>query len=104
MYSSMFYWFSLTALIIGALVQREILERKYDDGPEYLASELAYPQALRQLFFSLVSFVIAVRWLAEDAVLEFPPRAVLDPEAQNVTDLTRMPMISQISQMYFRIY
>ena len=60
------------------------LERKYDDGPEYLASELAYPQALRQLFFSLVSFVIAVRWLAEDAVLEFPPRAVLDPEAQNV--------------------
>jgi hypothetical protein len=85
---SMFYWFSLTALIIGALVQREILERKYDDGPEYLASELAYPQALRQLFFSLVSFVIAVRWLAEDAVLEFPPRAILDPEAQNVTDLT----------------
>ena len=85
---SMFYWFSLTALIIGALVQREILERKYDDGPEYLAAELAYPQALRQLFFSVVSFVIAVRWLAQDAVLEFPPRAVLDPEAQNVTDLT----------------
>ena len=49
---------------------------------------MAYPQALRQLFFSLVSFVIAVRWLAEDAVLEFPPRAILDPEAQNVTDLT----------------
>ena len=85
---NLFYWFSLTALIVGAIVQREILERKYDEGPEHLALELAYPQALRQAVVSVVSFVIGVRWLAEDSVIEFPPRALLDPEAQNVTDLT----------------
>jgi len=37
---------------------------------------------------SVISFVIAVKWLADDATLEFPPRALLDPEAQNVTDLS----------------
>ncbi|MDC0327669.1 hypothetical protein OAN05_00020 [bacterium] len=85
---NLFYWFSLTALIVGAVVQREVLERKYDEGPEHLALELAYPQAIRQAVVSVISFGIAVRWLAEDSVLEFPPRALLDPEAQNVTDLT----------------
>ena len=30
----------LVALIVGAVLQKEILERKYDDGPEYLALEL----------------------------------------------------------------
>ena len=85
---NLFYWFSLTALIVGAVIQREVLERKYDEGPEFLALELAYPQALRQAAVSIISFLIAVRWLAEDSTLEFPPRALLDPEAQNVTDLT----------------
>jgi hypothetical protein len=85
---NLFYWFSLTALIVGAVVQREILERKYDEGPEYLAMELAYPQALRQAVVTVISFIVGVKWLAEDAVLEFPPRALLDPEAQNVTDLS----------------
>ena len=34
------------------------------------------------IIFQRSFFVIAVRWLAQDAVLEFPPRAVLDPEAK----------------------
>ena len=40
------------------------------------------------MFSSELTHVIAIRWVANDAVLEFPPRAILDPEAQNVTDLT----------------
>ena len=47
---NLFYWTSLVALIVGAVFQREILERKYDDGPEYLAAELAYPQGARRAF------------------------------------------------------
>ena len=59
---NLFYWTSLTALIIGAVLQREILERKYDDGPEFLASELAYPQAFRRFAVSAISFYLAIGW------------------------------------------
>ena len=59
---NLFYWTSLTALIIGAVLQREILERKYDDGPEFLASELAYPQAVRRFAVSAISFYLAIGW------------------------------------------
>ena len=30
---NLFYWTTLLALIVGAIVQKEILERRYDDGP-----------------------------------------------------------------------
>jgi hypothetical protein len=68
---NLFYWTSLTALIIGAVVQREILERKYDDGPEFLASELAYPQAFRRSFLSAISFYLAVGWANSDTPITF---------------------------------
>ena len=84
---NLFYWFSLTALIVGAVIQREILERKYDDGPEHLALELAYPQALRQALVSVISFIIAVRWMAEGVSLKFPPQSLVGEDA-GVTDLT----------------
>ncbi len=61
---NLYYWTSLTALIVGAVFQREIMERRYGPGPEYLASELAYPQGLRRLLISLVALVIAVNWSA----------------------------------------
>ncbi len=68
---NLFYWTSLTALIIGAVVQREILERKYDDGPDFLASELAYPQAFRRFVVSAISFYLAVGWSNSDSSLRF---------------------------------
>ena len=68
---NIFYWTSLTALIIGAVVQREILERKYDDGPDFLASELAYPQAFRRFIVSAISFYLAVGWANSDTPLRF---------------------------------
>ncbi len=52
-------------------MQREILERKYDDGPDFLASELAYPQAFRRFVVSAISFYLAVGWSNSDSSLRF---------------------------------
>ena len=84
---NLLYWTSLTALIVGAVVQREVLERRYDDGPEFLAAELAYPQALRRGVLSVASFVVGVRWLASDATVSFPPSKIVE-EGTRTTDLT----------------
>ena len=68
---NLFYWTSLTALIVGAVVQKEILERRYDDGPEFLASELAYPQGFRRAFVCLLSSYLGVRWASSDSPIVF---------------------------------
>ncbi len=68
---NLFYWTSLTALIVGAVVQREILERKYEGGPEFLASELAYPQGFRRAFASALSFYFAVSWANSESPIVF---------------------------------
>ena len=68
---NLFYWTSLTALIVGAVVQKEILERRYDDGPEFLASELAYPQGFRRAFGCLLTFYLGVRWASSDSPIIF---------------------------------
>ena len=68
---NLFYWTSLTALIVGAVVQKEILERRYDDGPEFLASELAYPQGFRRAFGFLLSSYLGVRWASADSPIVF---------------------------------
>ena len=68
---NLFYWTSLTALIVGAVVQKEILERRYGDGPEFLASELAYPQGFRRAFGFLLSFYLGVSWASSDSPIVF---------------------------------
>ncbi len=68
---NLFYWTSLTALIVGAVVQKEILERRYDDGPEFLASELAYPEGIRRALGCLLSFYLGVRWASSDSPIIF---------------------------------
>ena len=84
---NLLYWTSLTALIVGAVFQREVLERRYDDGPEFLASELAYPQAIRRGILSIASFIVGVRWMASDALISFPPSSIVE-EGTRTTDLT----------------
>jgi len=67
-----FFWTSLVALIVGAVFQKELLERRPDqNGPEFLAAELAYPQGLRRAFISGISFFFAVRWMASDSPITF---------------------------------
>ena len=68
---NLFYWTSLTALIVGAVVQKEILERRYGDGPEFLASELAYPQGFRRALGFLLSFYLGVSWAGSDSPIVF---------------------------------
>ena len=68
---NLFYWTSLTALIVGAVLQREILERRHNTGPEYLAMELAYPQGIRRGFISLVAFFLAITWTADGGQHDF---------------------------------
>ena len=61
------YWASLCVLIVAAGLQREILERKNGDGPDWLAKELAYPQALRRGLISALFFIIGLNWIADGA-------------------------------------
>ena len=68
---NLFYWTTLTALIVGAVYQREILERRYGPGPEHLAMELAYPQGIRRSLTSIIAFVIAVDWTANSSQADF---------------------------------
>ena len=68
---NLFFWTSLVALLVGAVVQREILERRFDEGPEYLASELAYPQGLRRGLVGSFSFYLGVSWSASDQSMAF---------------------------------
>jgi len=68
---NLFFWTSLTALIIGAVLQKEILERKYEDGPEFLASELAYPQGFRRAVICALSFYFAVGWANSQTPITF---------------------------------
>mgnify|MGYP006098942147 FL=1 len=68
---NLFYWFSLTFLIIGAVIQREIFDRKYGEKPEYLALELAYPQGFRRGVVAILAFYFGVKWLSEGNVSDF---------------------------------
>jgi hypothetical protein len=58
------YFTSLLALLVGAILQKEILERKHGEGPEWLAKELAYPQGLRRALTSAVAFLVGLSWMA----------------------------------------
>ncbi len=57
---NIYYWSSLLFLIVGAVLQREVTERKRGEGPSYLARELAYPQILRRGIVAIVLFYIGV--------------------------------------------
>lgn len=68
---NLFYWTSLTALLVGAVFQREIMERRYQTGPEHLAMELAYPQGVRRGLVALLAFYLAVDWTANGGQGDF---------------------------------
>jgi len=61
------FFSSLCVLIVAAVFQMEILERKNGTGPAHLAKELAYPQALRRGIISALLFIIGLNWLADGA-------------------------------------
>lgn len=62
---NLLYWSTLAILIVGAVFQREILERKNGDGPDHLAAELAYPQGLKRGIIAVALLIIGLKWLAD---------------------------------------
>ena len=62
-------WFftSLVALIIGGVVQKEILERRLDTGPDHLDKQLAYPEGLRRGLLAIGLALLGLHWMASDA-------------------------------------
>ena len=60
------YFTSLLALIIGAVFQREFLERKRGEGPPWLPKELAYPQGLRRGITAALFFLLGLYWMSND--------------------------------------
>ncbi len=59
------YWSTLLILILAAVVQREVIERRDGIRPPHLASELGRPQMIRRGILSAILFVIAVQWNAD---------------------------------------
>jgi hypothetical protein len=61
------YLTTLVALIFGGVVQKEILERKHESGPDHLAKELAYPQGIRRGVVCIGLGLLGLKWLADGA-------------------------------------
>jgi hypothetical protein len=64
---NIYYWSSLVMLILGAVIQREVMERKRGERPQYLASELAYPQMLRYSVVAALLFYLGVTLKSESS-------------------------------------
>ena len=47
------------------------MERRYGPGPEYLATELAYPQGIRRVLLAALSFFFAIDWTANGGQHDF---------------------------------
>jgi hypothetical protein len=62
-------WFfiTLTALLVGAVVQKEILERKYSTGPDHLDTQLAYPEGLRRGILAVGFALLGLYWMSGDS-------------------------------------
>ncbi len=57
-FGNLYYWSTLSILIIAAVVQGEFYERRFGGGPEHLDMRLAVPQGIRRglLFIGLSYF------------------------------------------------
>ncbi|HJM66398.1 MAG TPA: choice-of-anchor V domain-containing protein [Candidatus Thalassarchaeaceae archaeon] len=67
MKGNIYYWSSLIMLILGAVIQREVMERKRGESPEFLASELAYPQMLKFSTVAALLFYLGVMMKSNDS-------------------------------------
>ena len=55
---NLFYWTTLSIIIIGAVVQGEFYERKFGGGPPHLDMSLAVPQAVRRGILSMITILM----------------------------------------------
>ncbi len=55
---NLFYWTTLSIIIIGAVVQGEFYERKFGGGPPHLDMSLAVPQGVRRGILSIITTLL----------------------------------------------
>ncbi len=55
---NLFYWTTLSIIIIGAVVQGEFYERRFGGGPPHLDMSLAVPQGVRRGILSIVTILM----------------------------------------------
>ena len=58
---NLFYFTTLSILIIAAVIQGEFYERKFGGGPEHLDKSLAIPQGVRRSFAAAI-FLLMFAW------------------------------------------
>ena len=56
-YGNIYYWFTLSIILVGAVVQGQFYERKFSGGPPHLDMRIAVPQGIRR---GLISIALAV--------------------------------------------
>jgi hypothetical protein len=54
----MFYWTTLSILLVAAVFQGEFYEKKFSGGPPHLDMSLAVPQGIRRSIVSVILVVI----------------------------------------------
>ena len=54
---NLYYWTTLSLIIIGAVIQGEFYERRFGGGPPHLDMSLAIPQGIRR---SILSFLLLI--------------------------------------------
>ena len=55
---NLFYWTTLSIIIIGAVIQGEFYERRFGGGPPHLDMSLAVPQGVRRGVLSIVAILL----------------------------------------------
>ncbi len=55
---NLFYWTTLSIIIIGAVVQGEFYERRFGGGPPHLDMSLAIPQGFRRGVLSVATILL----------------------------------------------
>ena len=60
-YGNMYYWFTLSIILVGAVIQGQFYERKFSGGPPHLDMRVAVPQGIRRGLLS-VGLAVSFAW------------------------------------------
>ena len=62
---NLFYWTTLSIILVGAVVQGEFYERRFGGGPKHLDMRLAVPQGIRRGLLT-IAVLLAFGWAVDD--------------------------------------
>ena len=64
-FGNIYYWSTLTILLIAAVVQRDFYESRFGGGPPHLDMSLAVPQGIRRGFVFVISLYVTAKLYVE---------------------------------------